>query len=466
MKKSVTLVFAMLIALAVNAQDITGNWNGMLKVQGMELRLVFTISNEAGNYSATMDSPDQGAFGIPMTSAEFINPDIKLTHAAAMIVYTGKLEDGVIKGIFTQAGQSFPMDLSRQTIEKAEIVKPQDPEKPYPYISEDIIFDNSKDSVKLAGTLTIPGNEGKYSAVVLVSGSGPQNRNEDIFGHKPFLILSDFLTRNGIAVLRYDDRGTAASTGNYATATTIDFASDASSAVNYLKSRSEIDSQKIGVIGHSEGGIIAPMLAAASDDISFIVLMAGTGVRGNELLLMQQEAIGRVSGLTEDELKLMHDANSKQFDIIVNAAETDSIRPRLIAYLKQYLIDYPEAQRPEGMTDDQYIEMSIAQLSTPWMINFMRYDPTVDLAKVKCPVLAINGSKDLQVPSKVNLGAIEKAVKSGGNVDVTVKELPGLNHLFQECETGSPMEYTKIQQTISPIAMDEILKWIVSRLND
>jgi uncharacterized protein len=464
MKKTIIIILTILITQSLNAQDITGNWNGMLKVQGMELRLVFNISKEAENYSATMDSPDQGAFGIPMTSAEFNNPDIKLTHAAAMIVYTGKLEDGKIIGTFTQAGQSFPMDLNRETIEKAEIVKPQDPSKPYPYISEDVFIKNTKDSVTLAGTITIPGKAGKYPAIILVSGSGPQNRNEDVFGHKPFLILSDFLTRNGIAVLRYDDRGTAASTGNYAIATTVDFASDALSAVNYLKSRTEIDSQKIGVIGHSEGGIIAPMIAAASNDISFIVLMAGTGVRGNELLLMQQEAIGRVSGLTEDELKLMHDANSKQFDIIVNTPETDSIRPQLVAYLKQYFIDYPEAQRPEGLTDDQYIEMSIAQLSTPWMINFMRYDPTIDLAKVKCPVLAINGSKDLQVPPKVNLESIEKAVKSGGNNDVTVKELPGLNHLFQECETGSPMEYTQIQQTISPTAMDEMLKWIKSKI--
>lgn len=460
MKKSIIIICTILITLSLNAQEITGKWNGMLKVKGMELRIVFNIARQGDAYTATMDSPDQGAFDIPMTSAEFKNPDIKLTHSAAMIVYSGKLEEGQIKGTFNQAGQSFPMDLSRETIEKVEIVKPQDPEKPYPYISEDVLIQNLKDSVTLAGTITLPSKEGKFPAVILVSGSGPQNRNEDIFGHKPFLILSDFLTRNGIAVLRYDDRGTASSKGNYSTATSADFATDAMSAINYLKSRPEINSQKIGIIGHSEGGIIAPMLAANYNEIAFIVLMAGTGVQGNELLLMQQEAIGKVSGLTDDELKMMREVNSKQFDIIVNATSTDSIRPRLVNYLKQYLKEYPEAQRPEGMTDDQYVEMSIAQLTTPWMVNFMRYNPTTDLAKVKCPVLAINGSKDLQVPAKVNLASIEKAVKSGGNNDVTIIELEGLNHLFQECETGSPMEYTQIQQTISPNAMDEILKWI------
>lgn len=460
MKKSIIIICTILITLSLNAQEITGKWNGMLKVKGMELRIVFNIARQGDAYTATMDSPDQGAFDIPMTSAEFKNPDIKLTHSAAMIVYSGKLEEGQIKGTFNQAGQSFPMDLSRETIEKVEIVKPQDPEKPYPYIAEDVLIQNLKDSVTLAGTITLPSKEGKFPAVILVSGSGPQNRNEDIFGHKPFLILSDFLTRNGIAVLRYDDRGTASSTGSYSTATSADFATDAMSAINYLKSRPEINSQKIGIIGHSEGGIIAPMLAANYNEIAFIVLMAGTGVQGNELLLMQQEAIGKVSGLTDEELKMMREVNSKQFDIIVNATSTDSIRPRLVNYLKQYLEEYPEAQRPEGMTDDQYVEMSIAQLTTPWMVNFMRYNPTTDLAKVKCPVLAINGSKDLQVPAKVNLASIEKAVKSGGNNDVTIIELEGLNHLFQECETGSPMEYTQIQQTISPNAMDEILKWI------
>lgn len=460
MKKSIIIICTILITLSLNAQEITGKWNGMLKVKGMELRIVFNIARQGDAYTATMDSPDQGAFDIPMTSAEFKNPDIKLTHSAAMIVYSGKLEEGQIKGTFNQAGQSFPMDLSRETIEKVEIVKPQDPEKPYPYIAEDVLIQNLKDSVTLAGTITLPSKEGKFPAVILVSGSGPQNRNEDIFGHKPFLILSDFLTRNGIAVLRYDDRGTASSTGSYSTATSADFATDAMSAINYLKSRPEINSQKIGIIGHSEGGIIAPMLAANYNEIAFIVLMAGTGVQGNELLLMQQEAIGKVSGLTDEELKMMREVNSKQFDIIVNATSTDSIRPRLVNYLKQYLKEYPEAQRPEGMTDDQYVEMSIAQLTTPWMVNFMRYNPTTDLAKVKCPVLAINGSKDLQVPAKVNLASIEKAVKSGGNNDVTIIELEGLNHLFQECETGSPMEYTQIQQTISPNAMDEILKWI------
>ena len=294
MKKNFIIGLLLISSAIVFGQDITGDWNGSLKVQSMQLRLVFHVTKTDAGYSATMDSPDQGAKGIPMSKATFENSILTIEMAAAQIEYTGKLDStDMVVGTFKQAGQTFPLNLSRKSIEKEVVKRPQEPTKPYPYYSEEINFENTKDKITLAGTLNLPKKEGKFPVVVLITGSGPQNRDEELMGHKPFLVLSDYLTRNGIGVLRFDDRGTFASKGNFAKATTNDFATDVESAVNYLKKRKEIDPKHIGLIGHSEGGIIAPMVAVKSKDVSFIVLMAGTAIPGSELLLLQQEAIGR-----------------------------------------------------------------------------------------------------------------------------------------------------------------------------
>mgnify|MGYP003645058677 CR=1 FL=1 len=304
MKTFSLFLLAFFFTLVSFAQDITGQWNGALKVQGIQLRLVFNITKTETGYSATMDSPDQGVFGIPATAASFDEGKLKVSITNANIKYEGTLgDDKIIIGVFNQGGQSFPMNLSRDEIAKLGSNRPQEPKKPFPYRSEDVIFENKQAEILLAGTLTMPEKEGTYPAVVLISGSGPQNRDAELMGHKPFLVLSDYLTKKGIAVLRFDDRGTAASTGNFASATSVDFATDVASAVQYLQSRPEIDKSKIGLIGHSEGGIIAPMVAGGSDDIDFLVLLAGTGIRGDKLLLAQQRLIGeasRVEGRPEE----------------------------------------------------------------------------------------------------------------------------------------------------------------------
>src|ERR1035437_2260027 len=261
MKKNLLISLSLFFATFVFGQNITGEWNGALKVGSMQLRFVLHISKTDSGYSSTFDSPDQGAKDIPMSKTIFENNMLTVEMASAGIEYTGKLDSGIVNGTFKQGGQSLPLVLSRQTIEKAEIKRPQEPVKPYPYYSEEVTIENKIANITLAGTLTLPTKEGKYPVVVLITGSGPQNRDEELMGHKPFLVLSDYLTRNGIGVLRCDDRGTFASKGDFAKATTFNFATDVESSVDYLKTRPEIDQKHIGLIGHSEGGIIAPIVA-------------------------------------------------------------------------------------------------------------------------------------------------------------------------------------------------------------
>jgi len=461
MKKLIIIIFTSLTTLLTYAQDITGQWNGVLKVQGIQLRVVFNINEVKNVYSSTMDSPDQGAKGIPVTSTSFENAILKLVVANAGIEYEGVLgKNNIVVGNFKQAGQSFPMSLSKEIIEKEKIIRPQEPTKPYSYYSEDVTFENKKASLVLAGTLTLPSKNGIFPVVVLISGSGPQNRDEELLGHKPFLILSDYLTKNGIAVLRFDDRGTALSKGDFKTATSVDFSTDVEAGVQYLKRRKEINKSKIGLIGHSEGGIIAPMVASRSNDISFIVLLAGTGIPGDQLLLLQQKLIGKALGISEDDLLKNEITNKKAFEIVTKSTNSEQLKSDLSNYIKQNLKENPNAEIPEGMSEEDFVQLQINQITSPWMQYFIKYDPAPTLEKVKCPVLAINGEKDLQVPPKENLEAIKKALEKGGNKNVTTKELPNLNHLFQECETGSPNEYAIIEQTFSPIALTEILNWI------
>lgn len=456
------IIALVILSTSAMAQDITGQWNGMLKVQGIQLRLVFHISKTENGYTATMDSPDQGANGIPVTKTTFENNQLTLEVSNAMIEYKGELKDNSISGTFKQGALAVPMDLSRTETISEKPKRPQEPLKPYPYYTEDVTFENKAAGITLSGTLTLPAQDGIYPVVILISGSGPQNRDEELLGHKPFLILSDHLTRNGIGVLRYDDRGTAQSTGNFSIATTDDFSTDALSAVQYLKSRKEVNKKKIGLIGHSEGGIIAPIVASQSKDVSFIVLMAGTGIPGNELLLLQQELIGRASGISEEDLKIAHTINEEIFDLVLKTDNSDSLKKKINRFLVEWINQLPEDKKPGD--SEALITQQVAQITSPWMIHFIRYNPSLILKNVKCSVLAINGSKDLQVPPKENLNAIKKGLEMGGNKKVTTIELPGLNHLFQECETGAPSEYATIEQTISPIALNEIMQWIKTRI--
>ena len=459
MKKILFFLF-IIISTTSFAQDITGEWNGVLKIPGKQLTIIFKISKLGDGYSSTLDSPDQKVAGVQVTTTTFVSPVLKLTIAGAGIEYEGVLgEDKIIRGNFKQSGMVYPMELSKEKIEKEITKRPQEPAKPYAYNSEDITFENNKEAITLAGTFTYPKKKGTFPTVILISGSGAQNRDEELLGHKPFLVLSDYLTRNGIAVLRYDDRGTAQSKGNYSTATTENLATDVEAAINYLKTRKEVNKSKIGLIGHSEGGIIAPMVASKSKDVDFIVLLAGSGIRGAELLLLQQKLIKTAGGISAEDLKESQAFYKGLFDIITEGKSASETKVSFENYLKLATQKMPESEKG-GMSNAAFIKLMEQQLLSPWMSFFIKYDPAPVLEKVTVPVLALNGENDLQVPPKENLAAIKMALEKAGNTKFAIKELPGLNHLFQESQTGDPSEYATIEQTFSPTALEKIKNWI------
>lgn len=337
--------------------------------------------------------------------------------------------------------------------------RPQEPRPPYPYYRELVRFKNEKAGITLAGTLTLPSLKGNFPAVVMITGSGPQDRDEKIFDHKIFHVIADHLTRNGIAVLRFDDRGVGESTGNFKTATTRDFSDDAESAIAYLKTRKEINKAKIGLAGHSEGGLVAPMVAVRSKDVAFMVLLAAPAMQLDSLLLLQQVVISRISGIPEAQIQNSRRINAGAYKIVTNSTDPSTIKEKLTLYVKENP-DTTSLMIPKGMTREQAVNASIEALSTPWARYLLTYDPIPTLEKVTCPVLALNGEKDFQVPPKENLGGIASAAQKSGNKRVKVVELPRLNHLFQECKTGSFVEYPQIEQTFSPVALKAMSDWI------
>ncbi len=462
----VTLLFST-IAFPSSNEIIEGAWQGILKVSGTELRIVFKISEQSdGVLTASMDSPDQGAKDIPVDEVIFENDNLRLEIKSAVVIFEGKLQDDnlSIEGEWKQSGQSFPLVLERVD-EVVEALRPQEPKKPYPYQEEEVIYENKQAAVKLAGTLTIPAQEGPFPAVLLISGSGPQDRNETLLGHQPFLVLADYLTRCGIAVLRVDDRGVGKSGGDFTQATSEDFASDVLAGLEYLKSRKEIDPKQIGLIGHSEGGIIAPMVAVQSSDIAFIILMAGTGLTGEEILYLQTELIAKAAGVSDEVIAKNLSLQEQMFTIVKEEKDSISAEKRLRTILEDVISELELSEKEKEMAQAN-AEAQIKLILSPWFRYFLTYDPRPTLMEVKCPVLAINGQKDLQVPPKENLAAIEEALKLAGNNNYTIKELPGLNHLFQTAETGSPSEYAKIEETISPTALKIMSDWILEQTED
>jgi pimeloyl-ACP methyl ester carboxylesterase len=470
-----TLIIISSAVFIVSAQQhvpftpgIEGIWQGELNVPGMVLRIVFKISkNPDGTLTGTLDSPDQGVTGIQVEKIILEDNTLYVEINSIGGTFKGKISNDflTIEGNFKQAGQSLPL-MMKKVNKTIEIYRPQEPKKPYPYIEEEVRYDNKEAGIKLAGTLTLPAGKGPFPVVLLISGSGPQDRNETVFSHRPFLILADYLTRQGIAVLRADDRGVGASTGDFSQATSEDFASDALAGIVYLKTRKEIKPEQIGLIGHSEGGIIAPMVAVKSPDLAFIVLMAGTGLTGEEILNLQQVLISRAMGVSEEDIAKTRQFNEKIYSLIKDEKDRKNIEERLHQVFMNYWAGLSEEEKNRIGDPEVYIKAQLRSLLSPWFKFFLTYDPKSTLSKVKCPVLAINGEKDLQVSPKENLSVIEEALVAGGNKNVTTKEIPGLNHLFQTAQTGSPDEYAKIEETISPVALKIISDWILEQTRD
>jgi len=443
----------LVFSVALKGQDITGRWAGKLDVQGIRFRVLFHITRSGDAYVTTMDSPDQGAKGISIGKTEFSNCVLTIVAPGLGMRYTGTWQgNDTIKGTFMQSGMRLPLELVRSE-KREETLRPQEPKPPYPYHVEEVTVENVKAGVKLAGTLTLPERGEDYPIVILITGSGPQNRDEEMMEHKPFLVLADYLTRRGMGVLRLDDRGVGVSTGNFGNATTMDFADDIEAAVIFLKNRKV---RSVGLIGHSEGGLIASLVATRTGDVDFIVLLAAPGLRGDQILLRQQEAIGRELGMEDSVLNDAQMVNKKCFDIVVRSSSADQAEIALKACMDSL---NRIGGLPVNMKDERGAERWRRQTLSPWMYFFVTYDPVPVLERVRCPVLALNGSNDLQVLPE-NLEIIRKALEAGGNRQVTVKELPGLNHLFQTCESGSPTLYGTIRETFSPAALREIGEWV------
>jgi pimeloyl-ACP methyl ester carboxylesterase len=441
--------FPLAFTRAVKASDIDGAWEGTLDM-GQKLGIVFHFTTTKDGLAATADSPDQGAAGIPVSNVKRQGATLTLEIPQVGAKFQGTIAADLssISGTFTQNGSPFPLVLKRPTGGKiGPIKRPQTPVKPYPYRAEDLKYPNPKAGIELAATLTLPPGKGPFPAVVLITGSGQQDRDETLLDHKPFLVLADALTRKGIAVLRSDDRGAGGSGGDFAVATTADFATDVEAAVAYLKTRPEVDVHRIGLAGHSEGGVIAPMVAARNRDIAFIVMLAGTGVPGDQIIVAQTVAGVEAEGASHEQALQTGAQERRILDLVEKEKDPAILKQKLAA----------ETGMPPAQLDIVY-----RQLTSPWYLYFLSYDPAPALRKVSCPVLALNGSLDTQVPPKLNLPAIRQALQEGGNQHFEVVELPGLNHLFQHAKTGGFSEYARIEETMAPEVLEKIATWILA----
>ncbi len=458
-----TLGLALGLPAPLLGQDILGTWQGALDVQGTQLRIVFHLTETDGQLAATMDSPDQGATGIPTDAATFEGGTLTIEAQALGLTYSAELsDDGTrLAGTFEQGPSTFPLDLTRQV---GAVEGPQRPQEPrdFPYQQEDVRFTNPQGGHQLAGTLTKPQGDAFEKVAVLVSGSGPQNRDEELMGHKPFLVLSDHLTRQGIAVLRYDDRGVGESEGHFPAATTRDLADDAAAAVAYLRSRPDMADKAIGIVGHSEGGMIAPMLASEDPELAYLVLLAGPGIPIPELMRLQSAAISRAYGTSEEVVQVNGKTLGQCYRFIRDHPELDkdALKVELMSIMRQGFAALP-AEAIEGIGDmEAFLAKETGTILSDWFLYFLRFDPATYLRQVNCPVLAINGELDLQVLAEENLAGIEAALAH--NSKLTTRAFPGLNHLFQAAETGAPSEYARIEETFNAEAMQFVSDWIAT----
>ena len=444
------------VRIPANAiSPVEGTWQGEVDEKYVHHRLQLHISHDdKARLTASLDSLDQGVSGLPAANVTERNGELHLEIPVASGAFDGKLnaERNELSGTWTQNGEQHALSFKRSN-RVVEERRPQNPRKPYPYAEEELTFTNGVAHVTLAGTLTLPKGAGPFPAAVLISGSGPHDRDETIAGHKPFLVLADHLTRRGIAVLRYDKRGVGKSTGVDGEATTQGLASDAEAAVAYLRTRKEIDPKRIGLIGHSEGGMIAPLIAARGDDVCWMVLLAAPARNGELTLLQQSELIARAGGMTDTQIAQSLDFDRKAYALVQEEKDRSALETKIRELVKDTGLD--TVMPPAALTGQ------IHAMSSPWFRYFLEYDPAPALKKVKCPVLALGGEKDLQVPPKTNLPILKSALEEAGNQDVTTAELPDLNHLFQHCNTGSPTEYGAIDETFAPDALKMIGDWIM-----
>lgn len=464
---TVALALLIVLSISISAQTaaLEGNWLGAIETSGVKLRLVLkVIKSSDGSLAAKLDSIDQGANDLEVETFKREGKSVRFEAKKFGISYEGMLNEigDEISGTFKQGHASLPL-IFKRTAAAVKISRPQDPQKPYPYDEKEVTYENKKDAVKLAGTLTLPRAGGQYPAVILITGSGAQDRNETILGHRPFLVLADYLTKRGIAVLRVDDRGVGGSSRGLPSATSENFVGDVLAGVEYLKTRKEINAKKIGLIGHSEGGMIAPLAAVRSKDVAFIVLMAGPGQTGEDILYTQGSLIQKAGGASVEAMWLNTAVQKIIFTVMKTEPDNQRAEQQIRALLDKQASELNEEQRKIFAPIKTAAESQIQMTLSPWFRYFITYNPRPTLERVKISVLAVNGENDLQVASKENLEIINAALKKGENKDYIIRSFPKLNHLFQTSETGSPGEYGTIEETIAPQVLELIGDWIVKR---
>ncbi len=443
--------------------NLVGQWDGVIAILGNELGITVVFDAAGAQMAAQIDIPQQGAQGLPLAGVRFDDPDVhfELPAPQGTAVFDGRLQGDSITGDFTQAGYTGTFSLHRAEPGAAEPAA----HEAQPYVEEEVSFRSG--AISLAGTLTLPHGEGPHPAAVMITGSGAQNRDEELFGFKPFRIIADYLTRHGIAVLRCDDRGVGGSTGNVLQATSEDLAGDVLAGVGLLEARSDIDPRRIGLIGHSEGGIIAPIVATQSSDIAFIVLLAGTAVTGERILLAQGEAILRANGATEARLQAQRETQQQIFAVVRSGTGMEQLAADLREQIRASVDSLPAGQRAAITDVDAFVNSRLAgqldMIQSPWFRFFLDYDPAVTLEQVTVPVLALFGELDLQVPPAVNRAPLTRALERGGNDAVTIRVFPRANHLFLTAETGSPNEYPTMDKEFVPGFLEEMTDWILQR---
>ena len=458
-----SLSFLPTILMAQQNQRFIGSWMGKLNIGAIELRLGINLKTDSTDHIyATLDSPDQNAYGLKTDNTNINADKITIEAKKMMAKYEGTLQvgDSAIIGTWSQGEKTY--DLNLKKLQRPIVInRPQEPKPPFPYKSEEVKFLNTKANIELAGTLTLPEGEGPFPAVVLVTGSGPQDRDEALMGHKPFLVIADYLTRQGIAVLRYDDRGIGKSKGSFGTATSFDFADDAEAGLMWLKQQPRIDKNRTGIAGHSEGGLIAPIVASRNKDVDFIILIAGPGVSGKEIILAQTELIGLKSGGSLDALKETNMINKKLFAVLKKEPDNNKALPEMQKILEEGIMNSKFLDDKTKEIQKKQVSASLTQVSSPWFRTFLEIDPKPYLLKTKCQVLAINGTKDLQVPCDLDINAINKYLKQAGNKHYKTLKIDGVNHLFQHCEKGLPSEYSEIEETFAPEALNAMSEFIL-----
>jgi uncharacterized protein len=441
-------------------EGLDGLWQGVVTRNGVNLRLVLRVATTDRGTIVTFDSPDLGAVGLPVAGFSRRAREVGFSVPASGARFAGTLaDDGTrFKGIWTLPGQpdvEVAFVRTRATADREARVRPQTPKPPFPYRAEEVTFGHpAAGAVTLAGTLTLPEGAGPFPAAVLITGSGAQDRDQTLLGHKSFAVLADYLTRHGIAVLRYDDRGVGRSTGAFATATSVDFAADASAAVRFLRTRPEIDREGIGFIGHSEGGMVAQIAAVTDPDLDFVVLLAAPGTNLMHLAQSQERLLGLSQGVSEADLARMQPVMTEVFAAVAKSASAGDAQARVRAVLT------PEALATLKASESRR-EQLVQQLANDWSRYLLQYQPAASLSRIRIPVLALNGALDRQVPADENLAAIKAALAH--NADVTIRRLDGLNHLFQTARTGAIGEYSDIEETIAPVVLDVVTAWIEAR---